>query len=114
MRIKTAILTGVTGLMLSAGLATDAAAQYRYPDRDRGYAREYRGDRRYWRAEQVVRDAYRDILRREPDRAGLRQYTDAMVHRGWSERDVRRALQRSPEYRQNFGYDRYSRYRRYR
>jgi hypothetical protein len=98
--------------MLSTGLAADASAQYRYSGRDRDhYAREYRGDRRYVRAERIVREAYRDILRREPDRTGLRQYTDAMVRRGWSERDVRRALQRSPEYAQRFGYGRYRRYR---
>lgn len=73
MRIKTAVVTSLTGLMLSTGLAADASAQYRYRGRDRDhYAREYRGDRRYVRAEQIVREAYRDILRREPDRTGLR------------------------------------------
>lgn len=112
MRVKTAILTGLTGLMLSAGLGDAFAQPYRYPDRDRSYTREY-GSRRHWQAERVVREAYRDILHREPDRSGLREYTDAIVRRGWSERDVRRSLLRSPEYAQRFGDTRY-RDRRYR
>jgi uncharacterized protein DUF4214 len=99
MRLRIAILTGVTGLMLSAG--GDAFAQS-YGYRDRPVSREYRYGRD-GRATQVVRQAYRDILRREPDRRGLREYTDAMVNRGWSESDVRRALRRSPEYAQKFG-----------
>jgi hypothetical protein len=108
MKLRTAILTGITGLMLSAG--GDAFAQSAYRYRDRETAREFRGGRD-WRAQQIVREAYRDILRREPDRSGLRQYTDAMVRRGWSESDVRRALRHSDEYRQNFGRSRS--YRRY-
>jgi hypothetical protein len=48
-------------------------------------------------AQRVVARAYRDILGREVDPTGLRDYTDAMVNRGWSEADVRRALLNSPE-----------------
>jgi hypothetical protein len=115
MKIRNAVLTAVTGLALSGAAATDAAAQYRYRDDDRGYTREYRDrDRDYrggrdWRARQIVAEAYRDILRREPDRSGLRQYTDAMVRRGWSENDVRRALRQSDEYRDRFGRSRWYR-----
>lgn len=102
MKLRTAIATGVTGLLLSA--SGDVFAQsYRYRDNDRTYTREYRGGGRDYRAQQIVRDAYRDILRREPDRSGLRQYTDAMVRRGWSENDVRRALRQSDEYAERFG-----------
>ena len=112
MRFKTAILTGLTGILLSTGLGGDAFAQpYRY--RDREYAREY-GSGRNGRAQRIVRDAYRDILRREPDRSGLRQYTDAIVRRGWSAQDVRQSLLRSEEYAERFGYQRYRRYPRYR
>lgn len=114
MKVRTAILTGVTGLMLSTGLADTALAQgaYGYRDyRDRSYSRSNRSGRE-WRAEQIVREAYRDILRREPDRSGLRQYTRAILREGWSQADVRRSLQRSDEYAQRFGRDR--RYRRYR
>jgi hypothetical protein len=120
MRIRTAIFTGVTGLMLNLGLANAAFAQsdyryndryddrQRYDDRDRYDERDLsnsRGDRsgREWRAEEIVRQAYRDILRREPDRSGLRQYTNSMLHDGWSQADVRRSLQRSDEYAQKFG-----------
>lgn len=103
MKVRNALLTAVAGLALT-GAATEASAQYRYRDgyaRD-GYTREYRGGRDF-RAQQIVREAYRDVLRREPDRTGMREYTDAIVHRGWSENDVRRALRRSPEYAQKFG-----------
>jgi len=103
-------LTGITGLMLNVGLGSEAFAQTIYRYRDAPMERRYRSND-YWRAEQAVRDAYIDILRREPDRAGLRQYTDAIVRRGWSVADVRRSLLRSPEYRQNFGRASWRRYR---
>jgi hypothetical protein len=100
MRPRAAILTAVTGLMLTAGGDAFAQSEYRY--RDRSYTREYRGGRD-GSARRIVREAYRDILRREPDPRGLREYTDAMVRRGWSEADVRRALRRSDEYADKFG-----------
>jgi hypothetical protein len=121
MRIRTAIFTGVTGLMLNLGLGHAAFAQSdyrsndryddrqryddRYDDRDRYDRSDSRRGRsgREWRAEEIVRQAYRDILRREPDRSGLRQYTNAMLRDGWSQADVRRSLQRSDEYAQKFG-----------
>jgi hypothetical protein len=102
MKIRTAIVTGVTGLVLSLGLGDAAFAQSDYRYRDRESSRYQRSGRDY-RAEQIVRQAYRDILRREPDRSGLRQYTNAMVRDGWSQADVRRSLQRSDEYAQKFG-----------
>ncbi|MET0556062.1 MAG: hypothetical protein ABW221_23690 [Vicinamibacteria bacterium] len=125
MRIRTAIFTGVTGLMLNLGLGQVASAQsdYRYNDRyddrqryddrdryDRSDSRRGRSSREY-RAEEIVRQAYRDILRREADRSGLRQYTNSMLRDGWSQADVRRSLQRSDEYRDKFGRGRRS-YRR--
>ena len=51
----------------------------------------------------MVAQAYRDILRREPDPSGLQQYTDAMVNRGWSMAQVRQSLLQSDEYAQRFG-----------
>jgi hypothetical protein len=48
----------------------------------------------------VVRRAYEDILNRQPDREGLREYRSAMVDRGWTEQDVREDLRKSPEYAQ--------------
>jgi hypothetical protein len=114
MKLRTAVLTSVTGLMLSAGLADTASAQtiryYRYPNGavTRRYAASY--DNR-WEARQIVRQAYLDILRREPDASGWRQYTNAMLREGWSASDVRRSLANSDEYAQKFGRSRYWRYR---
>jgi uncharacterized protein DUF4214 len=102
MKARTAVLTGLTGLMLSAGMGSVASAQPVYRYRDSVFARRYMSDEQ-WQAERVVRQAYRDVLRREPDPVGLRDYTNAMLRRGWSAADVRRALARSPEYAQRFG-----------
>jgi TorA maturation chaperone TorD len=51
-------------------------------------------------ADRIVRRAYQDILDREPDEAGLRQYRSRIIDDGWSEAQVREALRKSPEYRQ--------------
>ena len=48
----------------------------------------------------IIRRAYEDILNREPDSAGLRLYRGRMIDDGWSEEQVREALRRSPEYRE--------------
>jgi TorA maturation chaperone TorD len=46
----------------------------------------------------AVRSAYQDILGREPDADGLRNYRQKIVREGWSEQDVRDDLRRSAEY----------------
>jgi hypothetical protein len=46
----------------------------------------------------IIRRAYLDILDREPDPAGIQSYRRHIIQEGWSERDVREALRRSPEY----------------
>ncbi len=107
MRIRTAVLTGITGLMLGTGFASIASAQprvriHRYRNRSPYMAGRFRAGGE-WRAEQMVRQAYLDILGREPDPAGLREYTDAMVNRGWTDAAVRRSLMSSPEYAQRYG-----------
>jgi hypothetical protein len=51
-------------------------------------------------ADRIVRRAYQDILGREPDDAGLAKYRNEMLRNGWSERQVREALMKSPESRQ--------------
>jgi uncharacterized protein DUF4214 len=99
-------------LMLTAGVGSPAFAQSPWGYRNRAFSRAYSNGYGYGygaerQAEQVVRQAYRDILGREPDPSGLRQYTDAMVNRGWSSAEVRRSLLQSPEYQQRFGYNRY-------
>jgi len=55
-------------------------------------------------AQQIVRQAYRDVLRREPDAAGYHDYGLRVTRDGWSLGDVERALRNSPEYRVKFGY----------
>ena len=50
--------------------------------------------------EQVIRRAYQDILQQEPDTAGMRTYRTRMIDNGWTEQDVRQALQASAEYRE--------------
>ena len=106
MNLRKAVLTGATGLMLASGLTTAASAQPRY-------RRVRYHDSAQWRAEQAVRQAYLDNLQREPDAAGLREYPDAMMRRGWSIGEVRRSLLNSDEYADRFGRRDY-RYYRYR
>jgi len=103
MRLKTAVLTGMTGLMLSAGMGDAFAQTVYYRARDGSLVRRYSAVDDRWGAREAVAQAYRDILGREPDRSGLRQYTNAMLREGWSEADVRRSLANSDEYRQRFG-----------
>ena len=107
MKMRHAVLTGITGLMVNLALGSAVSAQPAYRYRNyrndaaaRGYGYGYGGQ---GQAQQMVRQAYRDVLRREPDPSGLREYTDALVNRGWSESDLRRSLLNSPEYAQRFG-----------
>ena len=48
-------------------------------------------------ADRIIRRAYQDVLRREPDPAGLEAYRRNVIERGWEEHDIRQALRRSPE-----------------
>lgn len=47
----------------------------------------------------IVREAYQDILGRNPDAEGMRQYRSHIIDDGWSEKDVRNDLKKSPEYK---------------
>jgi hypothetical protein len=47
-----------------------------------------------------VRRAYQDILDREPDPAGLRQFRSRIIDDEWTEAQVRDALRNSAEYRE--------------
>lgn len=49
----------------------------------------------------MVRRAYQDILERDPDPAGMRTYRIHIIDDGWTEQEVRDALRKSPEYREN-------------
>jgi hypothetical protein len=48
---------------------------------------------------QLVRNAYLNVLRREPDANGLRDYGARVVQDHWSQADIEKALRDSPEYR---------------
>jgi predicted transcriptional regulator len=50
-------------------------------------------------ADKLIRRAYEDVLGREPDAKGLASYREKVLDQGWDERDVRKALRESPEYR---------------
>ena len=65
--------------------------------RERTDYRAVRG-RRGVNVEEIVRRSYQDILGRDPDPEGLRNYRSKIVDDGWSERDVREALRKSDEY----------------
>src|SRR5262249_629758 len=114
MKIRTALMTGITGLVLNTRLVSAGCAQPVYRDRPWRYNQMRYGVANEWQAEQMIRQAYRDILLREPDPGGLQTYLDNVMRRGWSELDVRRSLLNSPEYAQRFGYARRYGYRYYR
>jgi len=91
------LTTIAAGVILNVGFGSAVArAQYAPSFEPRGSYGQSSGA---WQAQRIVRQAYLDILGREPDRSGLRQYTDAMLNRGWSEAEVRRSLRESDEYR---------------
>jgi TorA maturation chaperone TorD len=71
----------------------DIRRDLRSREGERGSSRRGAND-----VERIIRRAYQDILEREPDQAGLRQYRVAIIDKGWTERDVRDDLRRSPEY----------------
>jgi RNase P/RNase MRP subunit POP5 len=48
--------------------------------------------------DRIIRQAYDDLLRREPDEEELRYYRSRIIDNGWTERDVRDDLQRSQAY----------------
>jgi TorA maturation chaperone TorD len=48
--------------------------------------------------DKVIRRAYEDILNRDPDPEGLRNYRRQMIDNGWTEQDVRQALRKSAEH----------------
>jgi hypothetical protein len=70
----------------------------RRDDRDQGRGRGrdgVSGDQ----ADRIVRRAYQDVLNREPDESGLREYRRRIIDDGWSEQQVREALRNSAESR---------------
>ncbi len=54
-------------------------------------------------ADRIVRRAYEDLLKREPDEQGLRDYRKAIIEQEWTEKEVRDSLRHSDEYRRKTG-----------
>ena len=52
----------------------------------------------YQKAQEIVRQAYLNVLRREPD-AGASGYVNKVYRDRWTQQDVERELKKSPEYR---------------
>jgi hypothetical protein len=52
----------------------------------------------YSKAQEIVRQAYRSVLHREPD-AGANGYVNNVMNNHWTQADVERELRKSPEYR---------------
>jgi len=53
----------------------------------------------YGQAQQMVRRAYENVLRRSPDREGLRSWSEQVVQNNWSQSQLEYELRQSPEYR---------------
>lgn len=51
------------------------------------------------KAEEIVCQAYRSVLGREPDETGARGFIEHVLRNGWTQREVERELRNSPEYR---------------
>ncbi|HYP17277.1 MAG TPA: DUF4214 domain-containing protein [Opitutus sp.] len=63
-------------------------------------ARRPQGDRPdVARIDRLIRQSYREVLRREPDEAGLRSYRRLMIEDRWTESQLRDALRQGDEYR---------------
>ncbi|MFO1452296.1 MAG: DUF4214 domain-containing protein [Opitutaceae bacterium] len=50
-------------------------------------------------AREIVTQAYRDLLGRDPDPSGLETYTNLILKKGWTDQRVRDTLRGSEEYR---------------
>lgn len=50
-------------------------------------------------ADRIIRRAYLDVLEREPDPTGLKEYRRDLLEKDWTEGDVRDALRKSEEFR---------------
>lgn len=51
------------------------------------------------RTDRIINLAYKDLLGREPDDTGRKLYTEKITKDGWEEKDVRKALMDSQEYK---------------
>lgn len=84
------------GLSYYRGLVIDQGWTDRMVRRHMMESAEYRQEV----VDQMIRDAYQDVLKREPDPSGLANYRRLIIEENWSERQLRAELRKSPEYRE--------------
>jgi hypothetical protein len=53
--------------------------------------------------DRIIRQAYREVLNREPDPQGMEIYRNHMLRDGWNDDKVRQSLKSSPEFAQKGG-----------
>ena len=58
-------------------------------------------DRDGYDVDRTIRNAHRDIVGRDPDEEGLRDYRGRVTERGWTERQVRQSMRENSDYRSN-------------
>jgi TorA maturation chaperone TorD len=79
----------------------DIRADLRARQDYRSHTERTERDRGSYDVDRMIRAAYQDILGRDPDPQGLRDYRRRVVEDGWTERQVRDALRKSQEHAEN-------------
>ena len=51
------------------------------------------------RVDRIINNAFKDLLDRDPDDAGRKLFGEKIVKEGWDEKDVRKAIMDSQEYK---------------
>lgn len=89
----------VSDLNDSAPGWNDAISSLR-AERSRGdHTPDHRPEPDFRRTDDIIRRGYRDILRRDADAGGLRDYRRHLLNDNWSEEQFRHSLRESPEFR---------------
>jgi hypothetical protein len=91
---KLRLLRDVRNLAQGAHPWNDMISSIRVEYRRPGADREEQA-----RMDQQIERAYRDVLQRAADTAGLRSYRTRLIEDNWNEEDVRNALRKTEEYR---------------
>lgn len=79
----------------------DVRADLRARSDYRPHGERMERERADYDVDRTIRTAYRDILGRDPDPQGLRDYRRRLVDEGWTERQLREALRKSQEHADN-------------
>ena len=48
--------------------------------------------------EEIVTEAYQEVLGRKPDPSGMSEYRSKVIEKGWTAEDIKKALRKSDEY----------------